>query len=855
MLGGVRAPLPVDDHLPEVVEALERTGSAVVVAPPASGKTTRLPLALLERGLPGGGQLWLLQPRRVAARAAARRMAAELGEEVGRTVGFVTRDGSAVSEATRVVVATEGVLTRKLLADPALPGVAAVLLDEFHERGRHTDLVLAMAVESRAALRDDLWVVVASATFDPGPVSAFLGTAGAAAPVVAVEARAHPVEVRWEGAVPARPLPERAAWAVLRALEEVPSGDVLVFLPGAGEIRRTAGLLAGAERRSGLAVVPLHGDLPPAEQDRALLPDPAGRRKAVLATNVAETSLTIEGVTAVVDGGLARVLRFDPRTGIDRLVLSPVSRASAAQRAGRAGRLGPGVVFRLYTREEERGLREREEPELLRTDLAPALLDVLGWAARDPRRFGWFEEPPAPALEAGLALLRRLGAVGRDGHELAPLGRRMALLPLHPRLSAVLLSAQALGRPRRGALLAALLSEREVLASRRALWQGEAREALPTSDSDLLSRLELVEEAERSGASRERVEALGLEPGAVRSVLAARDRLLRLLGEGRRGPEEGGDEELRRALLAGYPDRVGRRLPGPGSRLALVGGTGAVLDPGSSVRAAPLVLAHDVAAGGSGPALVRSASAVEASWLAARAETVRRWDREGGQVVAEKRLVYEDLVLSEQPVPAPLDEETSALLAAAALEDPGATLGSDEELADLESRLAFLGPLRPDLGLPVPGEGLRAELVRQAAEGRRRLSQLREVSFAKLLLHGLGPTARRALDELAPRTLRVPSGREVRVDYSSGRPVLAVKLQEMFGLQETPRVSGGRVPVVLHLLSPAGRPVQVTADLGGFWRNGYAAVRRELRGRYPKHPWPEGPMTAPPQAGPKRRPG
>lgn len=854
MLGSVRSPLPVDGRVPDVLEALARAGSAVVTAPPASGKSTRLPLALLERGLPGDGQLWLLQPRRVAARAAARRMAAELGEEVGRTVGFVTRDGSAVSAATRVVVATEGVLTRKLLADPALPGVSAVMLDEFHERGRQTDLVLAMSVESRATVREDLWVLVASATLDPGPVSAYLGRAGAPAPVVAVEAPVYPVEVRWAEAVSARPLPERAAWAALRALDELPSGDVLVFLPGAGEIRRTAGLLAGSARRSDLAVVPLHGDLPPAEQDRALLPDPAGRRKAVLATNVAETSLTIEGVSAVVDGGLARVLRFDARTGIDRLVLSPVSRASAVQRAGRAGRLGPGVVFRLYTREEERGFRDREEPELLRTDLAPALLDVLGWAARDPRRFGWFEAPPASAMEAGLALLRRLGAVRPDGHELTPLGRRMSQLPLHPRLSAVLLSAQALGRPRRGALLVALLSEREVLASRRALWQGEAEPSLPTSDSDLLARMDLVEEVERSGAARERMEALGLEPGAVRSVLAARDRILRLAGGGARGPEQGGDEELRRALLAGYPDRVGRRLPG-GSRLALVGGTGAVLDPGSCVREAPLVLAVDVTAGGSGPARVRTASSVEASWLGARTETVRRWDREGGTVVAERRLVYEGLVLSEQPVPAPLDGETSALLAGAALEDPRAVFADEPDLADLERRLAFLGPLRPDLGLPAPGEGLRAELVREASEGRRRLSELRQVRLAPLLLRKLGAAGRRALDDGAPPALRVPTGRDLRVDYSSGRPVLAVKLQEMFGLAETPRVAGGRVPVVLHLLSPAGRPVQVTTDLTGFWRSGYAAVRRELRGRYPKHPWPEDPTTAPPQAGTRRRPG
>lgn len=844
--------LPVDPYVPEIAEGLRSRGTLVLVAAPGAGKTTRVPPGLLAAGVPGKEALWVLQPRRVAARAAARRIAAELGETVGGTVGYQVREEGVRSERTRILVVTEGILTRRLLDDPSLPGIGGVMLDEFHERSRHSDLALALLREVRETLRDDLFVLVASATLDPDPVACYLGTEGIPAPIVSVPGRPFPVEVRHAPHGDPRPLEERVAGAVAAALSET-TGDVLVFLPGAAEIRKVREALG---RRDGdLDLRVLHGDLPGTAQDAALAPGDGARRRVVLSTNVAETSLTIEGVTAVVDSGLARVLRFDPRSGLDRLVLGRVSRASVDQRAGRAGRLGPGLALRLFSAHEEKGLRAFEEPELARTDLSAPLLDVLLWTARDPARFGWFEAPPPAMLERALRLLRRLGAVEEGSFQPTERGKRMATLPVHPRLAALVLAGAEAGLPREAATLAALVEERDVLAGSRAFGDG-----LPETDhvSDLLLRLELLEEAERSGLGRGRLAALGLDPGAALAVLRLRDLLLRRLPRGGRRTRAT-EEALLKLVLAAYPDRVARRRRTGGAEAVLAGGTPLVFDARCSVRTAELVAVVETAASASGADRIRLASAVERRWLAdlpgerLRTESVRSWDASTERVMALERVVYDGLVIEEKEVPAPTDEETARILLEAVERDPEAVLDLGGPVARLRARVAFLRREMPDLGLPALDETALLSVLPELVAGKRRLDEVRSTPVEPLLRALLGGRGLRLLDELAPVDLEIPTGRRLPVAWSeNGPPVLAVKLQELFGLGATPRVAAGRVPVLLHLLSPAGRPVQVTSDLASFWTTTYPAVRKELRGRYPKHPWPEDPWTSPPRRGTTR---
>ena len=845
--------LPIDPFLPGLAGTLRERRTAVLVAPPGAGKTTRVPPALLSAGVLGDGALWVLQPRRVAARAAARRIASELGEAVGGRAGYQVRDEGVRSSATRILVVTEGILTRRLLEDPSLPGIAGVMLDEFHERSRHADLALAMLREVRATLRPDLLLVVASATLDPAPVAAFLSDADGPAPVVDVPGRPFPVEVRHAPHGDARPLEARVASAVASALREAPRGDVLVFLPGAAEIRRARAAVTSLGLDVDARV--LHGDLPGAAQDAALAPSAGGRPRVVLATNVAETSLTIEGVTAVVDSGLARTLRFDPRSGLDRLVLGRIPRASAEQRAGRAGRLGPGLALRLYSEHEARGLRPFEEPELLRTDLASPLLDVLLWTARDPALFGWFEAPPASSIARALRLLRRLGAIEEGSFRPTPRGARMAKLPVHPRLAALALAGAESGAAREAATLAALVEERDVLPSSRAFGEGG-----PEVDhaSDLLLRLELLEEAERSGLSRGRLASLGLEPGAALAVLRLRDLLLRRL-PAPAGGSRPTEDDLLRLVLGAWPDRIARRRAAGGAEAVLAGGTPLVFDPRCAVRSAGLVAVVETAASASGPDRIRLASAVEPAWLADLPgerlveETVRSWDAASGRVVARRQVVFDGLVLSETEVPAPLDGETARLLAEAAGADLARALDLGGGVERLRSRVAFLRRAMPELALPPLDDAALRALLPDLAAGRRRLAELREIPLEPLLRARLGARLLRLLDEHAPAALPVPTGRDVALRYEpDGPPVLAVKLQELFGLADTPRVAAGRVAVLLHLLSPAGRPVQVTSDLASFWSTTYPSTRRELRGRYPKHPWPEDPWTAPPRRGTTR---
>ncbi len=782
----MRPSLPIDAHLDGIVAAVRDRGAAVVVAPPGAGKTTRVPPALLELG-----RVVLLQPRRVAARALARRIAAERGGAAGDEVGWQVRFERRLSPSTRLLVATEGVLTSRLQSDPLLSDFDVVVLDEFHERSLHADLALALSRQAARA-RDGLRIVVMSATIEAGPVAAYLG----GCPVIEIPGRLHPVTV--EHAPGLEP-----ADAVGRVLARS-GGHCLVFLPGAPEIRRVAEALERRRAARDAEVLPLYGGLDADAQDRALAP--SSRRKVILATNLAETSLTVDGVTDVVDTGLQKTPRYDAAVGLDRLRTERIAADSAAQRAGRAGRTGPGRVLRLWDPRDE--LRPRREPEVQRVDLAGPFLQVLA-SGEDPRRFPWFEPPADDRASQASAFLEAIGAA--HGGRITALGDRLRRFPLHPRLARVLLDA---GGGRDAAAVCAVLAE-----GFRRSGESAAGDSDPLADADALASAppfvrRAAEELEALAAS-----VLAEDAGAREA----------------RGPA-GGHPGLLRAILAGFADRVARRR-GPGSdRFVLRSGHGAVLDRRSVVRSAEWVVAVDVEAASHGAvaeARIRAASRIERDWLAAdRTTTDHAWDEAAGAVRAFRRERLGALVLTERPV-SPDPERAAALL-----ESAFASRGLPDEAAAFLRRARFAG-------VPWTAEAW----IRAACGGRSRLS---EVDLAASLPRDVV----REVSRLAPETVAVPSGRRARLDYGEDGSVSAsVKLQEMFGLAEAPRVGPRSEPVTLVLLAPNGRPVQTTRDLSGFWERTYPEIRKELRGRYPRHPWPEDPWTAPPthRVAPRRR--
>jgi ATP-dependent helicase HrpB len=836
------APLPIDAVLSEVVAALRAHRAVVLRAPTGAGKTTRVPPALLDAGLAGTGSVVVLEPRRVAARAAARRMAEERGSELGGEVGFQVRFERRAGRGTRILVVTEGLLVRRLVDDPFLEGVGVLVFDEFHERNLDTDLALALARRVQREARPDLGLVVMSATLDPRPIASWLG----GAPIVESEGRLHTVAIEHAEREDPRPLEERVAAGVGRALERS-AGDVLVFLPGVGEIRRARAALAPVVMQRGLELAELYGDLPPAEQDRALRR--GARRRVVLATNVAETSVTVEGVTAVVDSGLARVLRFDPGVGLDRLELERISRASAEQRAGRAGRLEPGLALRLWTAGTQRSLAAESEPAIRRVDLAGSLLALLAFGERDLATFPWFEAPSPAALERGLELLRALGAL--DGSGLTACGRVLARLPAHPRLGALLVAAHARGVLELGACAAALLQERDPFAREARRADGRSKHGL---GSDLLERALAL--AEFSAGGRTAAPDAGAARFAARVAEALREDALAILGpEPRRAAPE--DEAFERAVLEAYSDRLARRRDKGSPRGLMVGGRGVVLARTSSVTDAELFCCVELDAGRT-EALVRQASAVERAWLdpsRLRIETKVELDEASGRVVARRRTLFADLVLGEVET-GDVDEELAAsTLADAAAKDLARALPLDEpEVRAFLARVRCLREWCPDLGLPSFDEPDLALLLPELARGTRSLAELRRRDLAAFLRSRLTAAQERALDREAPERLRVPSGSLVRLSYEPGRPpVLAARIQELFGLAETPRIARGRVRVLLHLLAPNQRPQQVTDDLASFWNDAYHRIKAELRRRYPRHAWPDDPWNATPERRPKRR--
>ncbi len=851
-------PLPIDGLLPDVVAALRTARALVVEAPPGAGKTTRVPRALLEAGLAGDGEVVVLEPRRLAARLAARRVAEEMGERPGETVGWQVRFEEVAGPRTRLRYVTEGLLTRRLVASPGLPGVSAVVLDEFHERHLQGDLALALLRRLQETSRPDLKLVVMSATLDAGPVARYLG-----APALRSEGRLFDVSVEYlspSDAARDDRLEERVASAVRRVLSDSPAGHVLVFLPGMAEIRRAAAACASLAARHGADVLPLHGDLSPEEQDRAVRP--STRRKVILSTNVAETSVTIDGVTAVVDSGLARVASHSPWSGLPRLEVRSVSRASAAQRTGRAGRTGPGRCIRLYTRHDHDVRPEFDAPEVLREDLSETFLSI---AALGGTALEWLDPPPPPAAAAARSLLRDLGAIGADG-AITDLGRRLLRFPLHPRLARLVLEAHGRGAGEAGALAAALLGERSI----RERGPDRPGGATPTGPSDLLELAHLFGQSARARFDPARSRALGLSPGAVEAVERSRRQLSRLLpraGASASLDPSASDEAILLATLAAYPDRVARRRAPGSAEVVLEGGGSARLDESSVVREAAFLVAVDAderrdrrvtgpAAGRGGGVVVRIASAVLPEQLlelfpdALRWEQHLRWDAGAERVDAFEQMRYRDLVLEESRKPSPDPDRAAALLAEAALARGPRAFAADGELDRLLDRLAFVAAASPEAGIAAPGEAALEAMLRSLCAGRRSFAELREAGIAGAVLGELDPARRALLDRLAPERVALGGGRQVRVHYEAGGkpPHVESRLQDFFGLSRGPTLAGGKVPLVLHLLAPNMRAVQVTTDLKGFWERHYPALRRELMRRYPRHAWPEDPLAARPPA-------
>lgn len=831
------SPLPIDAVLAELVASLGAQPSVVLQAPAGAGKTTRVPPAILDAGLAGEEQIVVLQPRRLAARAAAARMASERGGRLGDEIGYQVRFERQASAQTRILAVTDGVFVRRLSEDPFLEGVGVVVFDEFHERSIHTDLALAMVRRVQLELRPELRLVIMSATLDPAPIAAWLG----GCPMVRSAGRTYPVEIRYLPHSPQGPVAPLVARGIESVLGDA-QGDVLAFLPGVGEIHQTERELLAAGNLGTAVIRRLYGDLPLAEQQLVL--EPGTQRKIVLATNVAETSLTIEGVTAVVDSGWARVLRLDPALGLDRLEMTRISRASADQRAGRAGRTARGICLRLWSEREQTGLRDFEMPEIARVDLAGPVLELLAWGERDISRFGWFEQPSANALAQALHLLRRLGAYTDRG--ISELGRQMVRLPVHPRLARALIEGQALGQGSRVALAAALLSDRDPFRQTR------HQESDHTSESDVLDRIAALEAFERSGQRRSDVGEI--DAAAVRGVLRARTQLVRLLATTSSRSEqraESADDAVLRSLFVAFADRLARRRETGSPRAVMVGGRGVRLSPASAVRDASLFVCVDLGETGKSESLVRQASAVQREWLSdgdLRVTIDVEFCHQRERVVAIRRTRLEDLVLEEAMTSLPSDVDPAPLLAEAASEQLEKTLKLDDEATSFLARLDFLRQAMPELELPILGDDPLRALLPWLCVGRQSFEELRRASALPALKAMLTPAQLAAVDREAPERLRVPSGRVLPLEYEGGRPPrLAVKIQEMFGLGETPRVAGGRIPVLLHLLAPNMRPQQVTSDLASFWKNGYPVVRKELRRRYAKHPWPEDPLSAEPK--------
>ena len=828
--------LPVNDVLPDLKSALHRSTRAVLEAPTGAGKTTCVPPALLDAPWLEGQRIIMLEPRRLAARAAARRMASMRGERAGETIGYRVRMDTRVSSATRVEVVTEGVLTRMLQDDPALDGVGLVIFDEFHERNLHADLGLALTLETQRVLREDLRLLVMSATLDGQRIAELLGDA----PRIVSEGRSYPVETHYLDRRPRGHIEPHVTSAVHRALSHE-DGDVLVFLPGAGEIRRVADQLEDDGVPEHVEIHPLYGNLPHKEQDQAIAPSPEGRRKVVLATPIAETSLTIEGIRVVIDSGLVRVPRFSPQSGMTRLETIKVSKASADQRRGRAGRLGPGVCYRLWTRHTQQHLKPHTAPEIAEADLAPLALELAHWGTNDPSELTWLDPPPSSTFDQAGDLLQHLGALDADG-SITPHGREMADLGLHPRLAHMVLNGQTLGLGGVACDLAALLSERDIFKGQNG-----------PPDVDLRLRLETLRDARRGDRmAPEYTHGFYVDRGAVRRVIRVADHWRRKLDV---------DEDTEPNIEAGgllvafaYPDRIAQRRSGQSGQFRLRNGRAAALPrPQLLSDADYLAAAHLDGRRRESRIFLAAPIALDAlrDYFGDQIETEEHiaWDADAQIVRARQRERLGALILKDGPLSNPAPHALAAAMAEGIREAGLDLLPWTKNARRLQQRLVFLH--RHDTDWPdVSDETLLATLddwLVPHLYGIKRAEDLQRLNLTELLKERLSWTQRERLDELAPSHLTVPSGSRRPIDYSNPEaPVLAVRLQEMFGATETPHIAGERVPLTLHLLSPAQRPVQITQDLASFWDDAYFEVKKDMKGRYPKHYWPDDPLSATP---------
>lgn len=836
--------LPVDIVIPPLKTLLGEKHEAILQAPPGAGKTTRVPLALLDEPWLGNRRIIMLEPRRLAARAAAEHMARLLDERVGQTVGYRVRLETCVGPETRIEVVTEGVLTRLLQADPALEGVGLLIFDEFHERSLEADLSLALTLHARQLLREDdpLRLLIMSATLESERLSALLGNAG----IIRSEGRLFPVDIRWRHSTRFKGLLDENLLmrTVLEAIEQ-DLGSVLVFLPGLAEIRRFENRLQ--QRlfdREDILICPLHGQLELADQRRAIEPPAKGLRKVVLATNIAETSLTIEGVSIVIDSGLVRQPRFDPATGMTRLALQRISRASATQRAGRAGRLMPGICYRLWSPDSHERLPAQTSADILQADLAGLALQLARWGA-SPEELSWLDVPPVGAFAQAKELLTRLGALsGADG-QLTEQGRLMSEWPVHPRLAHLLLKADSLGLAGLGCDLAALLSERDLL---------------PGQGCDVRDRVAWLQSAKPvSSGQRAAFQAVRQLSRRFRQLLPSYAPVT---------VDEPGHRRWLGCLLAfAYPDRIARQRRPGGSDYRLANGRAARFADVDALMKEPwLVIAHLGGREGQRDDSIYLAVALDpALFHSVLAEHTTKtdlfdWDDRQGQWRAERQWKIGDLLIAAEKRPDPSDQEKRQALLAVIRRKGLALLPWTPALRQWQARVLLLqelernqdGPVWPD----VSDEALLNDLeswLGPYLDGISRLSQLAALDLKSILQNMLSWSLSQRLEELAPLSYAVPSGSRIRIDYNETPPVLAVRLQELFGLQQTPRIAGGRLPLKLHLLSPASRPVQVTQDLANFWRTTYAEVKRDLKGRYPKHHWPDDPLQAQPTARAKRR--
>ncbi|MBD3670431.1 MAG: ATP-dependent helicase HrpB [Gammaproteobacteria bacterium] len=817
--------LPVEEIIPQLCRALDEHGAGVLIAPPGAGKTTQVPLALLNQPWLAGRKILMLEPRRLAARNAAIWMARQLGEDVGHTVGYRMRLDSKLGLHTRIEVVTEGILTRLLQQDPSLEAYGLVIFDEFHERNLQADIGLALCLDARG-LREELRLLVMSATLEGEPVSHLLGHA----PVIHSEGRQFPIEIRYRPMPDNRQLEAAVVEAVFEALNEQ-SGSILVFLPGMAEIHRVHDAIAARLDDASVSLHPLYGTLSQSQQESAIAPAPTGTRKLVLASAIAETSLTIEGVRVVIDAGLMRVPGFDPGSGMSRLHTRRVTRASADQRCGRAGRLEPGVCYRLWDESTQAGLLAQGRAEILEADLAPLALELAQWGVTSPSQLDWLDPPPEAAFEQARSLLQSLQALDSQGRITAH-GRSMLGLGIHPRLAHMVIRAEERGLSTLACHLAATLGERDPFRLR-----AEERQV------DLRSRLESLED--KTLQQRYRAD----RPTLQRIRQSARD-LLRRLGHSS-GPMDA--SQAGPLLALAYPDRIAQRRRGEAPRYRLSNGKGARLGDFDALAQSPYLVAAELD-GRQGEARIFLAAPIDSETLEQYfsthiIETDRvGWDLEHGRVQASRQRCLGQLVLEQTPL-SDLDatQISEALLDGIRQQGIGA-LPWNAKSRNWQQRVRFLRQRFPEQDWPdVSDAGLLQTLEQWLLpylNGMNKLSQLQALDLATLLAGMLDWEKQQALARLAPTHIKVPSGSNITIDYSGDEPVLAVRLQELFGLNDTPTIAEGRVPLLLHLLSPAQRPMQVTRDLRSFWQNTYAEVKKDLKGRYPKHYWPDDPLQA-----------